>query len=531
MQLQYSLKRKEFNAAKGSRPFSPWTTSSRPRTAGESLENAAEEIDVIVKQRRNDAVPYVHEDIPRPSTFPGKNNGRTNRPLPSRSAQDRVGDRFFSSMAETVSRTNKTLPMQMGALKGSKFVHDKINWHSVRTSPEARDRKNREITQSLHAKQLPSPGRQSRGENQRLKKSDTVRFIERLRPRTTVSPIATHKMIRISSKLTMPGNSSYVEKKGWKQARPWTSSPQPIPGVKQIELVEKANSMETPIIDGHSAEATLKRWHQYANALFNYDIERRPHTIAKERLRAVKKFASDPVQSRSYDCKDRLALAVSLANLELLMDTFLEQDANAELRDEMKIIHSQILKSLFPIQEFLPRSDIKASFANKSNENQYYLTPTFRETSEYLQKQRDNYRDENDKLMYTLSKTKSRIYQLERELGTSHKKNDNAVLEDELSAVRALAMLEESSQYRIIHLAMNRVQKKPAECQKSDELKLKYNAEAQAGLIDILRSCAKKLDKDVVLETLNTMWDSKKEHQDSYGMVVRTGTGVWKQDN
>ena len=78
---------------------------------------------------------------------------------------------------------------------------------------------------------------------------------------------------------------------------------------------------------------------------------------------------------------------------------------------------------------------------------------------------------------------------------------------------------------------MNRVQKKPAECQKSDELKLKYNAEAQAGLIDILRSCAKKLDKDVVLETLNTMWDSKKEHQDSYGMVVRTGTGVWKQDN
>ena len=44
----------------------------RPHTSGESIQCALDEIEGIVREKKRSAVPYLFEDVDRPSTFPGK---------------------------------------------------------------------------------------------------------------------------------------------------------------------------------------------------------------------------------------------------------------------------------------------------------------------------------------------------------------------------------------------------------------------------------------------------------------------------
>ena len=82
-----------------------------------------------------------------------------------------------------------------------------------------------------------------------------------------------------------------------------------------------------------------------------------------------------------------------------------------------------------------------------------------------------------------------------------------------MNAVRVLGALEEVSQYRAIHLAMNRVRKKSEDSKKSVEMQQKYEAESHAGVRDILRSCAKILAKEAVQSTLDTFWKKQEEEK------------------
>ena len=118
-------------------------------------------------------------------------------------------------------------------------------------------------------------------------------------------------------------------------------------------------------------------------------------------------------------------------------------------------IRDEILSALYAIQDFVPKPGHEARFSTPGlEESFYYKIPTFSESCRVLQGQRDGFQEDNKKLRYTLLKAKARVYQLERELGTSHTEINNQI-KDEMNAVRVLGGLEEVSQYRAIHLSMN----------------------------------------------------------------------------
>ena len=495
----------------------------RPHTSGESIQCALDEIEGIVREKNRSAVPYLFEDVDRPSTFPGKS--RNSQKYAETSMSSHSHKKRYYHAVDLVSMPLSQLPMAMGAVRGKKLASYRKDWHPVMMSPEDRDRKRRNI---FLAKRVQSPPTNHHSTRDRIgkRKSDTERFLDRLESRSTSSPkmskrksmYQNQKLVKVNSKLLPGPSKSFVVGKEWRSTRrPWTTANaahnRPVPGVKRVALVEDEIPIDSPIVDAKSAQATLRRWSQFCYMFQNELHESNPVNKVKQKLKTLKHFMADPAQERPYDSRARLRLAVTLESLDLLFDHFADKEDDIQFRKALHKIRDEILSALYAIQDFVPKPGHEARFSTPGlEESFYYKIPTFSESCRVLQGQRDGFQEENKKLRYTLLKAKARVYQLERELGTSHTEINNQI-KDEMNAVRVLGGLEEVSQYRAIHLSMNRVRKKSEDSKKSLEMQQKYEAEAHAGVMDILRSCASIIPKEQVLSTLDSFWKNREEEK------------------
>ena len=216
-------------------------------------------------------------------------------------------------------------------------------------------------------------------------------------------------------------------------------------------------------VDQHKARATLKRWEEFLNSRYKLSIETDVAKKLKKRINALDEFLFDPKHHRSYDCNDRIRLAVYLESLELFYDDILKSDQFEKYRKSLKVIHEHILKSLYVAKAYSVPS-LKGQFANEVEKRKILLqSPTFNEANNKLHDEYRKLKKERDALDQKASKLENKVYMLERELGKSHHAYMSAEdsVNDEVAAIHALSHLDEASQYRAVEIALNRVRRRP----------------------------------------------------------------------
>ena len=513
---------------------SPTASLKRPFTSSsdQCFENVLHNIDYIRKQNDFRSSPFLHEDIKRPKTFPGFSQPQAERYTSHyekylvNSDSDDAFRNLNLNTDKVEIKTVPALPIQLGFLRGKKLPKSRA-WRStlkppkslledddLRGSFQARSNQNTHNSGSYDATRMTNPSNY-RSE----KRSQTEMFLKRLKPIPSMN--FQRELIQVNTRLKSgPSPGLYKRRKSpirFINAKRKLDSQQnvyktEVPGVKVIDLVEEDKPLAQAIsVDQHKARATLKRWEEFLNSKYKLSIETDIAKKLKKRINAVDEFLFDPKHHRSYDCNDRLRLAVYLESLELFYDEILKSDQFEKYRKSLKIIHEHILKSLYVAKAYSVPS-LKGQFANEvENERFYYKSPTFNEANNTLHDEYRKLKKERDALDQKASKLENKVYMLERELGKSHHAYMSAEdsIDDEVAAIHALSHLDEASQYRAVEIALNRVRRRPEESKKSIELTLKYEAESQQGLLSILESVARKLPPEKVLDVVTKAIQNK----------------------